>query len=83
MKFFRFVFLFVIILSVTVFPQDIKQTYISLNNTGVAEFIKEHPEFDGRGTIILVLDTGVDMGIDGLTLTSTGEVKVIDAQDFT
>ncbi len=83
MKFSRTVFLFLITISVTVFPQEMKQTYISLNNTGVAEFAKEHPGYDGRGTIILILDTGVDMGIDGLTQTSTGEVKVIDAQDFT
>ena len=69
--------------AISVIAQENEQTFLSLNDTGVEEFIKLHPEYDGRGTIILVLDTGVDMGIDGLTKTSTGEIKVIDAQDFT
>ena len=71
------------LLTISIIPQEEGQTFLSLTDTGVEEFIKLHPEYDGRGTIILVLDTGVDMGIDGLTKTSTGEVKVIDAQDFT
>lgn len=75
--------LILFLLAVSVFAQESDQTFLSLKDTGVEEFIKQHPEYDGRGTIILVLDTGVDMGIDGLTKTSTGEVKVIDAQDFT
>ena len=65
------------------FAQDYDQTFISLRNTGVEEFGKIHPEYDGRGTIILILDTGVDMGVEGLTETTLGEVKVIDVQDFT
>ncbi|MBK7632539.1 MAG: S8 family serine peptidase [Ignavibacteriales bacterium] len=76
-------FSFFLSLTISVFAQVNDQTFLSLKDTGVEEFIKLHPEFDGRGTIILVLDTGVDMGIDGLTKTSTGDVKVIDAQDFT
>jgi len=75
--------LLVLLLSISIFSQDSVQTFLSLTNTGVAEFHQLYPEYDGRGTIILVLDTGVDMGIDGLTHTSTGEVKVIDVQDFT
>ena len=67
----------------TVFAQDSVQTFLSLSNTGVNEFHKMYPDYDGRGTIIIILDTGVDMGIDGLKKTSTGETKVIDAQDFT
>ncbi len=73
-----------LIISVSVlFGQDSTQTFLTLNSTGVEEFLKLYPEYDGRGTIVLVLDTGIDMGIDGLTKTSTGEVKVIDVQDFT
>ncbi len=79
----RLLTIILFLLAVSVFPQEEGQTFLSLKDTGVEEFIKLHPEYDGRGTIILVLDTGVDMGIDGLTKTSTGEIKVIDAQDFT
>jgi subtilisin family serine protease len=69
--------------SVSIFSQDSVQTFLSVTNTGVDEFLNQYPEYDGRGTIIFILDTGVDQGIDGLTHTSTGEVKVIDVQDFT
>jgi tripeptidyl-peptidase-2 len=72
-----------LLLTISIFAQGGEQTFLSLKDTGVEEFIKQHPEYDGRGTIIFILDTGVDMGIDGLTQTSTGEVKVIDVQDFT
>ncbi len=63
--------------------QDSLQTFLSVSNTSVNEFHKLFPEYDGRGTLIFVLDTGVDMGVEGLTKTSTGEIKVIDVQDFT
>lgn len=75
--------LIVLVFVSSLWAQDSSQTFLSLKNTGVEAFQKNHPEYDGRGTIILVLDTGVDMGVDGLTKTSTGEVKVIDIQDFT
>jgi len=79
----RLLLLLVLLFSISVFSQDSVQTFLSLNNTGVGEFHRLYPEYDGRGTIIFVFDTGVDQGIDGLTFTSTGEVKVIDVQDFT
>ena len=63
--------------------QENTQTFLSISNTGVQEFYNLYPEYDGRGTIIIILDTGVDIGIEGLTKTSTGEVKFIDVQDFT
>lgn len=75
---------FVFLLCLTpLFAQDSSQTFLSLKQTGVEEFIRQHPEYDGRGTIVFIFDTGVDMGIEGLTTTSTGETKVIDVQDFT
>jgi len=77
-------FLVIFLLSLTaMFAQDSTQTFLALGPTGVSEFRKTNPKFDGRGTIVFVLDTGVDMGIDGLTKTSTGKTKVIDVQDFT
>jgi subtilisin family serine protease len=50
--------------------------------TGAAAFIQAHPKWDGRGGVVAVLDTGVDMGILGLKTTSEGKVKVIEARDF-
>ncbi len=77
------IFLFVILSFTVIIAQDSTQTFLSLKSTGVAAFQKSHPKYDGRGTIVLILDTGIDMGVDGLKKTSTGEVKVIDVQDFT
>lgn len=79
----KHIIIFVLLIAGFIFPQDSSQTFLSVTNTGVAEFHSLYPEYDGRGTIIFVLDTGVDPGIDGLTKTSTGETKVIDMQDFT
>ena len=77
------IYVFLILFLSISFAQEMTQTFLSVSNTGVSEFHNLYPEFDGRGTIVIILDTGVDMGIDGLTRTSTGEVKVIDVQDFT
>jgi len=55
---------------------------LTTDRVGAAEFIRKHPEWDGRGVVIAVLDTGVDMSVEGLLKTSTGAVKVIEARDF-
>ncbi len=73
--------IFILIL-ISVRAQESSQTFLELKDTGVEEFIKLHPEYDGRGTILFVLDTGVDVGVEGLLKTSTGETKIIDVQDF-
>lgn len=73
----------VMFISITLlFAQEANPTYLSLRQTGVEEFIQTHPEYDGRGVVIFIFDTGVDMYADGLEKTSTGETKVIDVQDF-
>ncbi len=58
-------------------------TQLSLSTCNVEVFLAAHPEADGRGVVIAVLDTGVDPTIPGLTRTPDGEVKVVDVQDFT
>jgi subtilisin family serine protease len=73
----------IFIFSCFLLAQDSAQTFLSLKSTGVEEFLTHHPEYDGRGTIIFILDTGVDMGIEGLIKTSEGKTKVIDVRDFT
>ena len=72
-----------LLISAFIYAQDSMQTFLDLNPTGVSKFLSLHPEYDGRGTIIFILDTGVDMGIAGLQKTTTGETKVIDVRDFT
>jgi tripeptidyl-peptidase-2 len=56
--------------------------FLPIEDVGARRFHEQHPQWDGRGALVAVLDTGVDMGIPGLTQTSEGLVKVIDARDF-
>jgi tripeptidyl-peptidase II len=79
----KLIFALIFIPLLYLFPQDSLQSFLSLSGTGVESFVNSHPQYDGRGTIIIILDTGVDMSVDGLRKTSTGETKVIDVQDFT
>ncbi|HWN19806.1 MAG TPA: S8 family serine peptidase [Gemmatimonadales bacterium] len=56
--------------------------WMPLASTGVNDFLKAHPTFDGRGVIIGILDTGIDPGIPGLSRTSTDSPKLLDLRDF-
>ncbi len=56
--------------------------WMPLASTGVHDFLKSHPTFDGRGVLIGILDTGVDPGIPGLSRTSTDNPKLLDLRDF-
>jgi len=49
---------------------------------GVDRFHEAHPEWNGKGVVIAVLDTGVDMGVAGLEKLPDGEIKVVDCRDF-
>ena len=49
--------------------------------TNAIQFIKDHPEYDGRGVTIGILDTGVDPGAIGLQCSTTGDAKLIDMID--
>ncbi len=61
---------------------DLPWTQLSLSTCGVDTYRQANPGIDGSGVVVAVLDTGVDMGIAGLRETPSGEVKVIDVQDF-
>ncbi len=57
-------------------------SFLSLDACGIETYLKQHPTYDGRGTIIAILDDGVDPGIAGLLETSDSKKKIIDVQDF-
>ncbi len=57
--------------------------FLSTTAIGAADFIAANPGFDGRGAVLAVMDTGVDMSIPGLTMIPDGTVKVVDVRDFT
>ncbi|CAI9260290.1 unnamed protein product [Lactuca saligna] len=50
---------------------------------GADRFIEAHPEFDGRGVVIAIFDSGVDPAAAGLQVTSDGKPKVLDVIDCT
>ncbi|KAK3008490.1 hypothetical protein RJ639_015101 [Escallonia herrerae] len=47
------------------------------------KFVEAHPEFDGRGVVIAIFDSGVDPAAAGLQVTSDGKPKVLDVLDCT
>lgn len=49
--------------------------------TGVVNFLNKYPDYDGRGTVIAIFDSGIDPGAPGLQETSDGKVKVIERFD--
>ena len=63
------------------FPENYDEL-LSLDANGVRSFLSKHPDKDGRGVVIAVLDTGVDPTQPGLTKTSHGKIKVLGARDF-
>ncbi|KAI9502288.1 subtilase family-domain-containing protein [Coemansia spiralis] len=52
-------------------------------DTQAAKFVRKHPTYDGRGTVVAVIDSGVCPGAQGLQLTSNGKRKLLDFIDCT
>ena len=48
------------------------------NETGAVAFTAAHPEWDGRGVTIGIMDSGVDLAHPALQQTTTGERKIVD-----
>lgn len=59
-----------------------EQGWMPLDATGVRTFLAAHPEWDGRGVLIGILDSGIDAGVPGLQRTPTGNPKLLDLRDF-
>lgn len=62
-------------------PRD--NPYMPTGDTGAAQFTEKNPTWDGRGTTVGIIDTGVDLDHPSLTTTSTGERKITDWVTFT
>ncbi|KAJ2723445.1 hypothetical protein GGI07_002647 [Coemansia sp. Benny D115] len=52
-------------------------------DTQAADFVKKYPTYDGRSTVVAIIDSGVDPMAKGLQVTSDGKRKVIDYIDCT
>ncbi|MFI6130531.1 S8 family serine peptidase [Micromonospora sp. NPDC051141] len=52
--------------------------YMPTNETGAEAFKAAHPEWDGRGVTIGIMDSGVDLNQPALQQTTTGERKIVD-----
>lgn len=52
--------------------------YLPTDDTDSVRFKKQHPEWDGRGVTIGVVDSGVSLDNPALQVTSTGQRKIVD-----
>lgn len=52
--------------------------YLPTKDTGAAQFALDHPTWDGRGTTVAILDSGIDLDHPALATTTTGSHKIVD-----
>lgn len=59
------------------------QGFLPKEDLGILKHLQNHPTHDGRGILVAVIDTGIDLDHPGLQHTSTGERKIVDFYDST
>ena len=52
--------------------------YMPIEDIGAASWLTAHPTWDGRGTTVAIVDSGVDLAHPALATTTTGERKITD-----
>lgn len=57
-------------------------TSLPIEEIGALTFRRAHPEWNGEGVVIGILDSGVDLGVTGLDQLPGGGRKILDARDF-
>ncbi|MFH1834273.1 MAG: hypothetical protein ABH877_04545 [bacterium] len=62
---------------------ELLRAYLPKDDLGVTRFLADHPQADGRGVLVAVLDTGIDLHHPGLLHTPSGERKIVDVYDAT
>jgi subtilisin family serine protease len=55
-----------------------RNPYLPTQDTKAAQFTDLFPQWDGRGTTIAIIDTGIDLDHPALAKTSTGKRKIVD-----
>ncbi len=70
-------------LLLALYAQDPLAGQLPKQDLGVEAFLAAHPEYDGRGIRVAILDTGIDPGHPFLQRTPDGRRKVVDWYDAT
>jgi len=56
--------------------------FLPSTDIGAEDWRRANPAWDGRGVVIAILDTGIDLFAPGMQTTTEGLVKVLDVRDF-